>query len=78
MFPITPVRLGEGYIIGKERIVTAKSGYFSFGDKSGGEAHFYNSNGVEVKRALPSLVKDGKTYYRIELGENESCALVRK
>jgi len=78
MFPITPVELGEGYIIGKERIVTAKSGWFSFGDTAKVEAHFYGQDGVEVKRKLTSQEKGGKTWFKVELVEFESCALVRK
>ena len=78
MFPITPVELGKDYILGKERIITAKSGWFSFGDKGAVEAHFYNSEEVEVPRELPSEIKDDKTYYKVELSEYESCALVKK
>ncbi len=78
MFPITPVELGEGYIIGKERILTAKSGLFSFGDAAPVETHFFNAQGVETPKTLPTVVKDGKTYYKVELEEFESCALVRK
>jgi hypothetical protein len=31
MYPITPVELHEGWILGKERIITAVSGVFCFG-----------------------------------------------
>ncbi len=78
MFPITPVELHEGYIIGKERILTAISGNFSFGGNEKAEAHFFDANGYEVKREAPAVQRDGRTYYQITLGENESCALVRK
>jgi hypothetical protein len=78
MFPITPVELHEGYIIGKERILTNRSGWYSLGDNSDAEAHFFNEDGYEVKRKLDSQIKDDKKYYKIELGEHESCALVKK
>jgi hypothetical protein len=78
MYPITPVELGQGYIIGKERIITAKSGWFSFGDKAQADAHFYGQDGIEAKRELPQAEKDGQTWFKVELAENESCALVRK
>jgi hypothetical protein len=77
MFPITPVELHEGYIIGKERILTNRSGWYSFGDNSDAEAHFFNKDGYEVKRELDSIIKDGKKYYKIVLGKLESCALVK-
>jgi hypothetical protein len=78
MFPITPVEIGNGYVIGKERIIAAKSGWYSFGAKEKAEAHFFDQNGVEVKREFGTVEKDGKVYYKIVLGKYESCALVRK
>lgn len=77
-FPITPVRLGEGFIIGKERILTNRSGYYSFGGNEEADLHFFAADGREVSRPSVKLLKDGKTYYKIELSEFESCALVRK
>lgn len=78
MYPITPVEIGKGYVIGKERILTAKSGYFSFGDLSEGEVHFFGKDGKEIKKNYTSVIKDGKRYYKIVLGENEGCVIVRK
>jgi len=45
MFPITPMELHEGYIIGKERIVTNRSGLFGWGDNSKHEVHVFNEEG---------------------------------
>ena len=78
MFPITPIELHEGYILGKERIITAKSGYFSFGDNSNSEVHFFDKDGREVKRKATRVEKDGKIYYKVALGEFESCILVKQ
>lgn len=78
MFPITPVELHEGYIIGKERILTNRSGWYSFGGNEQAEAHFFDKNGYEVERKLESQTKDGRTFYKVVLAENESCALVKK
>jgi hypothetical protein len=78
MFPITPIELHEGYIIGKERILTNRSGIYGFGDVSEAELHFYNADGYEVERKPTTIKKDGKLYYEIALGEMESCAIVRK
>jgi len=78
MYPITPVEIGEGYIIGKERILTRRSGYFSFGDLSGGEVHFFGKDGREIKKKYGTIIKDGKKYYRIILDEMESCVIVKK
>lgn len=78
MFPITPIEINKGYIIGKERIITKISGYFGWGDKSEAEAHYFDSEGREIKKETEKIEKDGKIYYKVVLGEYESCVLVRK
>ena len=45
MYPITPVELGAGFLIGKERILTRRSGLFGWGDDSEAEVFFYDQNG---------------------------------
>lgn len=78
MFPITPVELHEGYIIGKERIITNRSGWYSFGGNEDAEGHFFDKTGCEAKRNLESCIKDGIKYYKVVLSENETCALIKK
>ncbi len=78
MFPTTPVELHEGYILGKERILTNRSGYYSFGGNEAAELHFFGADGCEVQRPAEKTVKDGKTYYKVELAEFESCAIVKQ
>jgi len=78
MFPITPIEINKGYIIGKERIITKVSGYFGWGDNTDAEVHYFDTEGREVKRDTEKIKKDGKTYYKIVLGEYESCVIVRK
>ena len=78
MYPITPVELHEGYIIGKERILTNRSGYYSFGGKEDAELHFFDADGREVKRNAEKIVKNNQNYYKVVLAENESCAIVKK
>jgi hypothetical protein len=79
MFPITPINLGHGYIIAKERILTNTSGYFGWGDKSDFEAVVFDTRGNmtdEVK--IPRIEKDGKVFAEIRIGEGYSVALIRK
>ncbi|MCC6696213.1 MAG: hypothetical protein IT365_11340, partial [Candidatus Hydrogenedentes bacterium] len=79
MFPITPVELHEGYIIGKERIITKLSGLFGWGDTSAHEVHVFDDTGREVEGlAAPSANEDGKTYTELRLAEGWSAAIVRK
>ncbi|MEN6548707.1 MAG: hypothetical protein ABFE07_21880, partial [Armatimonadia bacterium] len=79
MFPTTPIELHEGYIIGKERIVTNRSGLFGWGDRSGHEVHVFNDEGREVMDyAGPTKTINGKTYSELRLAEGWTAAIVRK
>jgi hypothetical protein len=79
MYPITPVELHEGYIIGRERILTNRSGLFGWGDDSRHEVHVFDDSGVEaIGYNAPELVLDGRTYSEIRIGEGWSAAVVRR
>lgn len=79
MFPITPMELHEGYIIGKERIVTKKSGLYGWGDASEHEVHVFNEKGEEaLDFKAPRITKDGKTFTELRIAEEWSAAIIRK
>jgi hypothetical protein len=79
MFPITPLELHEGYIIGEERIITNRSGLFGWGDSSRHEVHVFNNEGREVEDfGAPSITRDGKTYTELRIAEDWSAAIIRK
>ena len=79
MFPITPMELHEGYIIGRERIITKASGIFGWGDDSSHTVHVFNEKGVEVPDFKAPLVrKDGKTFTELRLPEDWSAAILRE
>lgn len=79
MYPITPLELHEGYLIGAERIVTNRSGLYGWGDDSEHEVHVFDDRGVEVEGfAAPLVRRDGKTYTELRIGEGWSAAIVRK
>jgi hypothetical protein len=79
MFPITPMELHEGFIIGRERIVTRRSGLFGWGDQSEREVHVFDQDGREVNGfSAPQVERDGKTYTELRLPENWSAAVVRR
>lgn len=78
MFPATPVALGEGYLIAKERILTNRSGLFGWGDNSDFEAHVYDRNGYETEEiTVPKVEKGGRTYAEVRIPEGYAVALVR-
>lgn len=85
MFPITPLELHEGYIIGKERILTNRSGIFGWNDTAKHDVHVFDNTGHEVLlNKLPkgavakTYQKDGKTWTEIRIGEDWSAAIIRK
>jgi hypothetical protein len=85
MFPFTPVELHEGYVIGKERIITNRSGVFGWGDSSKQEVHVFDNTGREVDlknikspTVIKTYEKDGKTWTDIRIGEGWSAAILRK
>lgn len=78
MFPITPMELHEGYILGKERIITKKSGLFGWGDGAQHEVHVIDDTGHEVEGFnAPRVEKDGKAYTELRIAEGWSAAIVR-
>ncbi len=78
MWPITPLRLGRGYIIGRERILTAVSGKFGWGEKAEAEVHVIDGQGNEVKHPVRKFDKDGATWWEIKLPLGYTAAIVRK
>jgi hypothetical protein len=85
MFPITPVELHKGYVIGTERIITNRSGVFGWNDKSKHEIHLFDDTGHEVDLKdlkVPTVAKtyqkDGKSWTEIRIGEGWSAAIIRK
>lgn len=74
MFPFTPVEIREGVLIGRERIITNRSGIFGFGDRSGHEVYIYGPEGREVGRgegieglSVRTFERGGKVYTELRL-----------
>lgn len=79
MFPITPIELHEGYIIGMERIVTNRSGCFGWGDASEHEVHIFDDVGREVPNfPAPTVWRDGARFTEVRIPPGFSAAIVRK
>ena len=79
MYPITPVELNAGYIIGEERILTKVSGLFGWNDASAHEVHVFDDTGREVEGFnAPKVEEDGTTWTELRLAEDWSAAIVRK
>ncbi len=79
MFPITPIELGKGYIIGQERIVANKSGYYGWNDSSEFTARVFDAVGREVPYfKVPRVMRDGKAFAELRLPLGYSAAIIRK
>lgn len=79
MFPLTPMELHSGYIIGRERILTKLSGLFGWGDASQFEVHVFDRMGKETKEIkTPRIMSGGKAYAELRIPEGYSAAIVRK
>lgn len=79
MFPITPMEIHQGYIIGEERIVTKVSGVYGWGDASQHEVHVYNAQGEEVAEFdAPFVEQDGITTTELRLAEDWSAVIVKR
>jgi hypothetical protein len=79
MYPFTPIELHEGYVIGKERILTNRSGLFGWGDASDFVVHVYDRDGKQTDEiAVPRILRDGKAYAEMRLPEGYAAAIVRK
>jgi hypothetical protein len=78
MYPITPVELGEGYLIGEERIITNRSGIYGWNDNSTHEVHVFDDMGYELANFKPKTVKrDGNTFTELRIAEDYSAAILR-
>ena len=79
MFPITPLELHEGVLIGKERILTNRSGLFGLGDDSRHVVHVFDEEGREVKDVkAPTITRGGKTFTELRIAEGWNAAIVTK
>ena len=76
MLPLTPVELNEGFIVGKERTVTALSGNYKSIGKNQPAVFYFNNRGVP--RAGKSTVtgKSGEWNVKIELSDWNEVAVI--
>jgi len=79
MFPITPVELRAGMILGKERIVTNRSGRYGWPDGSDAVVYVFDGKGALVEKPDVKRVKEGgRTWLEIRMPGDHFASLVRK
>jgi len=78
VFPFTPIELHYGYLLGKERIITLHTGSYGWrNDSSLVVCHRFDKDGKRRSPDWPTLLKNGATRTKVELGEEEVAVLVR-
>lgn len=79
MFPITPVALGEGMVLGEERIHTARSGRFGWPDGAAAAVTVVDAKGERAaKPDVTEVVEDGKHLYEIRIPSDHFAILTRR
>ena len=73
IYPIQPVELHCGYIIGTTKIITTVSGQYGFGDSSALTAKVYDAGG----RYLPSRTLSGAGTVAVTLTEGEMAIITK-
>jgi len=77
MYPITPVEIHEGVVLGKERIHTARSGRFGWPDGSRADVYVVSSDGARVAAGMvEEVTDDGKRLYEIRMPSDHFAVLV--
>lgn len=78
-FPLTPLELRAGVLIGEERILTNRSGRFGWGDTSRAEVHVFDAEGQAVPKPEVKEVREkGRVLTEVRVPPNGFAALVRK
>jgi len=78
MYPITPVELHEGVVLGKERIHTAVSGRFGWPDGVAAQVYVVDGDGMRVERPnVREVTEDGCRLYEIRMPSDHFAVLVR-
>jgi hypothetical protein len=68
MFPFTPVELHRGWLLGRERILTAVPGTFTFGDEKPVKVYWYDAAGKLTEKKGEEKMDQGKRLVRLALG----------
>ena len=79
LYPIHPVELHCGYVIGKDKIVTCVSGEYGFGDDSEVGVKFYDASGFHIPgRASAVRSTEQGRLATVRLREGEMAIVFRR
>ncbi|MFV1964859.1 MAG: hypothetical protein ACC628_05515 [Pirellulaceae bacterium] len=78
MYPITPLEIHAGYVMGEERIITNRSGLYGWNDASEFRAYIYDREGRATDDfPVRTVHRTGKRYAEVRIPGGYSAAIVR-
>ncbi|MCK5801527.1 MAG: hypothetical protein KAI66_01785 [Lentisphaeria bacterium] len=79
MFPLTPIEIGPGFVIGKERILATTSGQFGWPDGAGANVTVVGPDGKQASKSFVKEVTDanGKKLYEVRIASDHFVILHR-
>jgi hypothetical protein len=77
MFPFTPVELHHGWLLGRERIITAVPGTFTLGDLCPVKVYWYDGAGKLTTRQGELRIDHRRRLVRLPLGDKEMAVIER-
>jgi len=79
MFPITPVELRPGMILGRERIITNRSGSYGWPDGSKAEVYVFDGEGKPVlSPSVKQVRQGGKVLTELRMPSDHFAVLVKR
>jgi hypothetical protein len=79
LFPITPVKLAPGMMLGRERIVTNRSGVYGWPDDSAADTYVFDAAGLFVPSPqVREIMDSGHRRYEVRMPGDHFAILVRK
>ena len=76
MFPITPVRLGPGFVVGEERVITAVSGTFPWGGASKPEVLVFDAKGRRTEGSVDLRQSGDRWSVTLKIEDWENVAVI--
>ena len=80
MYPITPLEIRAGMVLGEERIITSRSGRYGFADGSPAEVYVFDADGKQVAepRVRERTTGQGSVLAEVRMPSDHFAILVRK
>jgi hypothetical protein len=79
MYPITPVELHEGVVLGQERILAARPGSFGWPDGAAADVYVADGQGGRVDRPdVKEVQREGRRCYQVRMPPSHFAVLVRR